>query len=131
MARRDYSALELRQKLLGKGYDEALVLPILDEFKTSRLIDDKRFAEQYCYWRRQKGFGPRRIQYELKSRGIPGEIIAELIKITDNAWVEKAKEVWQKHFKKATQPDSKMHAKQIRFLLYRGFTQEQIEPIFE
>lgn len=95
------------------------------------LINDTRFTEQYIYFRRRKGYGPLRISIELQARGIPAFVIADQLKITDNAWFTEAYKVWQKHFKGLRPQDFKSRAKQLRFLQYRGFTQEQIASIFE
>lgn len=90
------------------------------------LINDSRFAENYIRSRRTKGYGPLRIHRELQARGIADEVIAEHLKITDNAWTMEAHSVFQKHFKASIPTDFKERAKLMRFLQYRGFTQGQI-----
>lgn len=95
------------------------------------LINERRFTENYVYWRRAKGFGPHRICLELQARGIPDEMIAEHVQITDNAWLADIHKVWQKHFKGKPADDLKSRAKQMRFLQHRGFTQQQIESVLK
>src|SRR4029077_14436536 len=101
------------------------------DLNRSGLLNDARFTENYIRWRRGKGFGPVRISLELQARGISDEVIAEQLKITDNAWFADARKLWQKHFKNQRNSDFATRAKQIRFLQYRGFTQEQINSIFK
>lgn len=131
LARRDYSHIELTQRLRTKGYENACIDQIITEFAQKGMLCEQRFAENYIYWRKGKGMGPLRIQQELKDKGIRAETIAELLDITDNIWLEEIRRVWQKHFKDQRPNDFKERAKQMRFLQYRGFTREQIESIFE
>lgn len=114
----------------AKGYASDDIATVITDFTQAGLISDQRFAENYCYWRRGKGFGPLRISQELQARGVSDETIAELIQITDNAWFTEARRVWQKQFKGKQPSDFKSRAKQMRFLQYRGFTQEQIKSVF-
>lgn len=131
LSKRDYTCQELSNKLRLKGYDPDLFAAILDEFQQKGFINDYRFAENFINWRRQKGYGPYRVKQELEKRGIPRDLIAELIDMTDNAWAYQAKLIWQKHFKNALPNDLKTRAKQIRFLQNRGFMQTHIESIFK
>jgi len=94
-------------------------------------INDQRVAENHIYWRSRKGYGPLRISMELRMRGIADSLIAELNKITDNAWFAAVATAWQKRFKGQLPKTMKDRAKQIRFLQHRGFTQEQIESVLE
>lgn len=93
-------------------------------------MSHERFIESYIHARCNKGFGPLRIQAELTQRGIPQELIDPHLKITDNAWIIKIREVWQKRFKNQPPKDAKTRAQQMRFLYGRGFTVEQIESVF-
>ena len=90
------------------------------------LINDARFAENYIRSRRTKGYGPLRIHRELQAHGIADEVIAEHLKITDNAWIVEAHSIFRKRFKASKLTDFKERAKLMRFLQYRGFTQGQI-----
>jgi regulatory protein len=96
-----------------------------------QIINEQRFTENYIHWRRAKGYGPLRIAMELQARGITREMIAEQLDISDNAWFQQVQKVWHKYFKGNANSDFKLRAKQIRFLLHKGFTQEQIESVFE
>jgi regulatory protein len=127
---RDHSAQEIRQKLRTKSFGREDIEPVITRLTEAGLLNDKRFAENYLRSRQIKGYGPLRIIQELEIRGITHEIIAELIEITDNAWLIAAEQVWKKHFKNKQPVNFKERAKQMRFLQYRGFTLEQINGIF-
>lgn len=129
LSRRDHTQLELKQKLLAKGYELAEVIAIIDEFLKSRLINEQQFTENFIYWRRNRGYGPERIKQELKQRGIALTIIAEHLDIHDNDWLLQMRKIWQKHFKGKPPTNLNERAKQMRFLQYRGYTREQIEDV--
>jgi regulatory protein len=128
LAQRDHSQHEIRQKLKQKrNLAPHEINAVLSDLVQMGWINDSRYAENYIRSRRTKGYGPLRISLELQARGIKDEMIAEHLKITDNAWFAEARGVWQKHFKGRQSADIKERVKQMRFLQYRGYTQEQIK----
>jgi regulatory protein len=129
LSRRDYTRLEITQKLKSKGHSQDTTEPVITELVQAGMINERRLAESYIHSRRCKGYGPHRISSELKARGITAEMIAELLEITDNSWFAEAHKIWLKHFKGKMPCDFKNRVKQIRFLQYRGFTLEQIESV--
>lgn len=131
LARRDHSLSELTTKLLAKGFPAAEIHTIVNHLSQSSLINESRFVENFIRWRRNRGYGPERINLELQARGISAEMIAEQLDIADNAWLTEASKVWKKRFKGKLPEDFKNRAKQMRFLQYRGFTREQIANLFE
>mgnify|MGYP002700772248 CR=1 FL=1 len=128
LARREHSQLELTQKLTGKGFEEDDIELLLEEFIQLDWQSDQRFAESYGRSRVYKGFGPTRIQYELKERGVETNI--------DNVFDEQPD--WQAllcelHTKKyGHQPPQNMkeRAKRTRFFQHKGFTHEMIRQLF-
>lgn len=132
LARRDHSRTELVRKLKTKGYNSDAISDAVSELAESGYLNEHRFVERYIESRREKGFGPDRIAQELSgNKGVPQEVVANLIDFTDNAWFAAARQVWKKHFKNKLPSDFEMKVKQMNFLKYRGFTHEQIESVFE
>ncbi len=131
LARREYCSAQLYQKLMTKGYAEADVQKVIQEMSTEGAISDQRFTESLIRYRQSQGYGPIRIRQELQNHGIAQEMIEDHLNITDNAWFLEVSRVWQKKFKGQHPASLKDRAKQIRFLQYRGFTQQQIETIFQ
>jgi regulatory protein len=131
LARRDYSQHEIAQKLKSKGYATDAIHTVVSDLMREGCINEQRFTENFIYWRRGRGYGPLRILRELQARGISSEMIAEHLQITDNAWLAEVRKVWQKHFKGKLPEDFKLRARQIRFLQYRGYTEEQIQSIWK
>lgn len=131
LTRRDYSQHELVQKLKSKNCEPEQITTTITELVQSGYLNDARYAEAFIHARRNKGYGPARISQELRAKGIHNEIIAEAMKITDNAWFTAAQQLWQKRFKGKLPTNFKDRAKQTRFLQYRGFMREHIERIFK
>jgi regulatory protein len=131
LAGREYSSFKIEQKLITKGFTPADIDPVLEELRQSGTVSDQRFAESYIRYRRGMGYGPLRIRQELQVHGLSKEMIEEQLDIADNVWFTEANRVWQKRFRGKAPADLKERGKQFRFLQYRGFTQEQIEQIFD
>lgn len=130
LARREHSATELSRKLQQKTFNKADIEPVLSALQQEGLLNEARFIESFIHYRRAKGYGPVRIRAELLERGITQDLIEHHLNMTDNAWLDDARKAWQKRFKNRLPQDFKSQAQQMRFLQYRGFTPEQINPIF-
>lgn len=128
LARREHSRFEMERKLRVKGFDQAHIPSALNQLVKQDLLSDSRFAEQYCWARSQRGFGPRRIQLELQDRGVSPELIEDTLReISRSSWIKLAKATWKKKFSGKIASDYQTWAKQRRFLQYRGYTDEQSE----
>lgn len=90
---------------------------------------DQRYAETYVRLRAVKGYGPRRLQSELKERGVKAELIRQALKEAELDWLQLA----EQQLLKRIEPDYSYaldeKAKQQRFLVYRGFESAQIQPL--
>lgn len=122
LARREHSRAELQRKLVAKGFAIADIQTVIDELAGQNLQSDARFTESYIRSRMNSGFGPLKIQYELRTKGINTEINSN-----DEIWFQIAKAAWQKKFNNNVAKDLQTQAKQIRFLQHKGFTNEQIK----
>ena len=125
LSRREYSARELQQKLAGAHPAEELAA-VLQQLAEQGLQSDQRFAEVWARHRRTQGFGPIRIQSELRQKGISPDQIQTTLEAEEMDWFAHASDVWQRRFRGRRERDPRLKAKQIRFLQYRGFTGEQI-----
>jgi regulatory protein len=84
-------------------------------------------VEQVVHVRRSK-FGSRRIVHELQQKGIDEDLIAAALPHLKETELETARTVWRKKFG-AMPINAKERAKQIRFLMSRGFTSEIIRQV--
>ena len=92
------------------------------------MIDNKRFAEQYIYSRSLRGYGPLRIEQELKQRGVNEDVSQPLLNDID--WATFAIEVLKKKTAGIFPDETKQILKIKKFMNYRGFNFNQIEEAF-
>jgi regulatory protein len=127
LGKREYSYIELGQKL--KAYaDEGDDIPaLLEDFKTRGWLSDARFTEQIVHARQSK-FGSAKIAHELREKGVADHLIADAIEQVKDNELENATEVWRKKFKHG--PKSREEwAKQARFMQSRGFGFDMIKKV--
>ena len=127
LARRDYSEFELSQKLSARGASAEQINEVLSHVQAKGWQSDTRFVENYTQYRSNKGIGPRKLAYELRNRGIDTTLIENAV--DDTAWLEQAKLARYKRFGVALPTNPSERAKQIRFLLQRGFTMQHIQTV--
>jgi regulatory protein len=129
LARREHTRLELHHKLCRRGFDRALVDAVLGRLAEQDLLSDARFAEVYAHGRVDKGYGPLRIERELRERGVADTIVADLVAALADDWLPRLVALHRKRFG-AVPRDPAGQAAQMRFLRQRGFTSEQIRCLF-
>ena len=129
LAQREHSRLELHHKLIKKGFDSTVIATVLTQLQKDNLLSDERFVENYLRTRINKGYGPLRIEQELRERGIASGLLIQTLNCHDPQWIARAQQAWQKRFGQNLSPDRREQAKQIRFLQYRGFTSSQIKAV--
>jgi len=123
LGQREHSRSELKQKLTRYAFEMPLIEQILTQLQADDLLSEERFIESFLRSRIAKGYGPLRIQQELRQRGITDYSI----EMNDEVWIERACHVRQKRFGQGFPRDLHEKAKQMRFLQYRGFNSAQIK----
>ena len=95
---REHSRKELKNKLIKKFDNAQLVEKTLTKLEDNNLINDIRFAEAYISMRKRKGFGPKKIFFELKEKGIPDSVARKIIE-EEGGWAETASKTFVKKLK--------------------------------
>jgi regulatory protein len=125
LARRDHASADLRRKLLDKGYDAEVVAPLLEALCAEKLLDDRRYTENFVAYHAARGQGPLRVRTDLRRQGLEGAVIEEcLAGFTD--WIVHLRKAQVKKFGAAAPKTYLDRQRQARFLGYRGFTSAQI-----
>ncbi len=122
LARRDYSRKELHKKLAGFAQSEQDLEDLLNQLEAQKLLSNARFADAFVH-QRQARFGHARLLYELEQHGLDPELIQTQKKHLHQTENERAFAVWAKKFGVAP-INTYEKAKQIRFLVSRGFSPE-------
>jgi regulatory protein len=77
---RPRSRAEIEAKLRDKEFDDAIVAAVLVDLERLGFVNDEQFARAWARGRiRLRGFGRRRIDQELKAKGVAPEIIREAV----------------------------------------------------
>ena len=125
LARRDYATEDLRRKLLEKGYDAAVVAPLLDVLRAEKLLDDRRYTENFVAYHAVRGQGPLRIRVDLRRHGLSGSLVEECLEGYPD-WIVHLRKARGKKFGAGLPTHYADKQRQAKFLGYRGFTSAQI-----
>jgi regulatory protein len=131
LARRDYSRLELYQRLIRKGVESALADKALSALQEDGYQSDERFTEMYIRSRINGGDGPFKIKIALRAKGICDSLSLAVFDKLKIDWFDRVKEVKNKRFGDLPSSDISETAKQIRYLKNKGFYQDHINAVIE
>ena len=125
LSRRDHSSEELRSKLLGKGYDVAVIAELIEGLQAEKLLDDARYLENFIDYHAGRGQGPNRVRANLRNLRLSGaEVDAALAAYPD--WLAQLDRAREKKFGTSPPTNYADQQRQARFLAYRGFSGAQI-----
>ncbi|HZM45099.1 MAG TPA: recombination regulator RecX [Burkholderiales bacterium] len=126
LARREHTRRELERKLAADAADPGEIEAVLEEFETRGWLSESRVTEQLVHARKSR-YGARRIERDLRDRGVSEDAVAAAVSGLKEGELERARAVWQRKFKRpAAGPQER--ARQVRFLQGRGF---ELEVIFK
>jgi len=128
LARRDRCTEDLRRKLCDKGYDADVVDTVIERLVVEKLIDDRRYAENFVAYHAGRGHGPLRVRADLRKCGTDSEAIDAAVDGYPD-WLSQLRAAHRKKF--GTRPPTHYaeQQRQARFLGYRGFTGAQIRLV--
>ena len=134
LARRDHTTHELSQKLKKRGFSETAVSAALSSLKGLRLLDDARFARRWVRCRMESdGFGPHRLKWELREKGIPPETISTVL---HDAWegvdpVSAAERALRRRYKDLARLGTQRACRRAAaYLARKGHSAEVIRALF-
>lgn len=117
---REHSRPELERKLAIHEEQTGQLALVLDDLEAKGFISEERVVASVVY-RRSSKLGAKRVGQELQHKGISQEAVKEAVAELQTTELERARAVWLKKFgQTATNPKEK--AKQLRFLISRGFS---------
>jgi len=128
LSRREQSLQELRKKLLPFAESESELDELLVKLQKQEWLSDERFAEGLVR-RKSERYGSRRIVDELKQNGIDQETVSRLKDDLKESDAQRAHDLWQKKFDGLVPVDQKDRAKQMRYLVSKGFPLDQVSKI--
>ncbi len=122
LARREYSRLELEDKLSQKFANPNAVTLVVNRLRTENLQSDSRYIEAFVRSKIARGQGLLKIQAELLNKGIDEDMFKNICLEMRIDWNTLAKQVASRKIFHRKPSNHKERSKIIRFLQYRGFT---------
>lgn len=129
---RDYSYSELFDKL-EENYPEEICFEICGKMKELGLINDRRYAEKLCrQYFEVKKWGGYRVKMEMRRKGIPDDLIAEVMEefAEDDDAFERLEELVDRKYARYL-VDRKGVNKVRGALLRLGYSYGQIKEVLE
>jgi len=128
----DHSISQLRHKLLKRNYAADEIEQVLEELQQRNLLNDQRYAEYYVSFRSARGYGPVRIQQELREKGISEQLAESALQSLEDEWHTILNDALHKKFGQRPALNFAERAQRARFLEYRGFASWMIrQHLFE
>lgn len=127
LSQREHSRLELERKLAAHETEPGQLAQALDELQKRGFISETRVVESVIH-RRASKLGTARVKQELQAKGLSPEAMGEALEQLRSTELERARDVWVRKFGETT-TEPKERARQIRFLISRGFAAEVVRKI--
>ena len=137
LGRRHHSSFELKVKLKQKGYNENIIVEIINDLKTNGYLNDYEFALLFSDENiKNKFWGKKKVEAELFKRGIDRNIISQVIdeKFPSNGEINNAVELGKKKLKSLLTrkiEKEKVRTKLYSFLISKGYDYEICKRVIE
>ena len=129
LARREHSARELKTKLALRGHAADEAGTVIDRLQERDYQSDARFAASLARRRASQGYGPLRIEAELKSHLVDAASIRAALQDADIDWTRIAAAQLARHAQRGESSDPGQRAKRTAFLLRRGFDTATVRAV--
>jgi regulatory protein len=129
LARREHTRAEMRRKLFPHSESPEQIEQLLDALAARGWLSETRFAESRANTLARK-FGSRKIEYDLKSRGVSAEVVEQTVERTRAQELENCRAAWLRKFGALPQ-DAAERGRQMRFLAGRGFSAETVRQVLK
>jgi regulatory protein len=125
LARRESAESELANRLRKHGFNDEVIGAVLDYCRGYHWIDDERYGAMAVRAGASKGHGPIKIRFELRRKGLCDSQIETAFDQPELDWFELAFELLQRRTRASDLEDFKLRMKWLKYLLGRGFNQDQ------
>ncbi len=129
LSRREHSRAELRRKLAPHAESADEVEALLDWLEGENWLSNARFAESVVH-RRAGRYGTARLMQELKTHQLDDQALGEVKAQLQASEAARAKAVWERRFGRPP-VDMAERAKQVRFMMARGFSRAVVSRIIQ
>ena len=126
---RPRSQLEVKNYLRQKGCEPQVSEAVVDKLRSLHYLDDLSFAQIWARSRLEsRGYGPRRVEQELRLKGVDARVIHETMqqRLNRTSEQESARKILTKRFGDASLQDAKAQRRAVALLQRRGFSTKVI-----
>ncbi|HEX9146580.1 MAG TPA: regulatory protein RecX [Candidatus Binatia bacterium] len=126
---RPRSAAEVHNYLISRGYSAAAAAETLAKLHSLSYLNDELFARNWAASKfTSRSYGPKRIEQELRSKGISEALIRDVLRETCDPGCEadKARSLLAKKFDSQDLADPKIVRRAVGFLQRRGYSSEVV-----
>ncbi len=128
------SETEVRTKLAQSGFSLKIIEPTLTKLRSLKLLDDEAFARSFAQARIEDcGYGPLRLERELRQKGIAKSFIDRLLDETfgRREGKDRARALLEKRFRSQDLSDAKTLRRAVGFLQRRGYRDAVIAELLK
>ena len=90
---RERSRFEIRSRLKDKGYSSGVIEQTINYLEENNYINDESFVAAFVVYSQDKGWGPRRIDFNLKKLGVSAELREKALKAAAGNYQENIREI--------------------------------------
>lgn len=130
---RGRTARELRDRLRRRGHGVEVIEAVLHDLEAEGYVNDRKLALEWARYRlQQKPMGRRRLAWELRGRGVEGELLAEVLRTvyTEFDEVALAEQAARKRLRVASPASTPREGQRLtHWLLGLGFEQDTIVEV--
>ncbi len=122
------SRFEIISRFKQKGYPSSTIEEVIKYLEENRYIDDKEFVDIFVSNSLDKGWGPRRIDFNLKKLGICPNLRKRALS-PDIDYSKKIREIIKKkvnYYQRMEVPQKKIWQRIVRALAAKGFSYSDI-----
>ena len=125
LARRESAESELAKRLRLQGFNEEVIEAVVEYCRGYNWVNDDRYGAMAVRAGAAKGHGPIKIRFDLRRKGLDDMQIDAAFDQPELDWFELAFVLLERRARVADLGDFKLKMKWLKYLLGRGFTQEQ------
>jgi regulatory protein len=119
----------MTRKLSPHAESPEQIEQLLDALAARGWLSEARFAESRANTLARK-FGSRKIEYDLRSRGVSAEVVEQAVERALLQELENCRAAWQRKFGVLPR-DAAERGRQMRFLAGRGFSAEAVRAVLK
>jgi regulatory protein len=129
LARRAYSEQALAEKMRAVGFTESAIARTALRLQEQGYLNDVRFAADQVERLRARGFGQEAIKTRLMQKGLPTEMVEQVLFEDRAGEQEAARRFLASRFSTDTLKDPQMYSRAYRMLIRRGYAQDVVETL--